>query len=65
MNTHTSSSPETLQYLFEPANGSYKKAYTNVTGLFQLDEDGYYYYDMRENFAEFSQDGGNHFILYD
>ncbi len=61
----TGKTSEPLQYLFEPANGSYKKAYTNVTGLFQLDEDGYYYYDMRENFAEFSQDGGNHFILYD
>ncbi|MCI8715364.1 MAG: fibro-slime domain-containing protein [Oscillospiraceae bacterium] len=61
----TGKTSEPLQYLFEPANGSYKKAYTNVTGLFQLDEDGYYYYNMRENFAEFSQDGGNHFILYD
>mgnify|MGYP001032529041 CR=1 FL=1 len=61
----TGKTSEPLQYLFEPANGSYKKAYTNVAGLFQLDEDGYYYYDMRENFAEFSQDGGNQFILYD
>ena len=61
----TGKTSEPLQYLFEPANGNYKKTYTNVTGLFQLDEDGYYYYDMRENFAEFSQDGGNHFILYD
>ena len=61
----TGKTSEPLQYLFEPANGSYKKAYTNVAGLFQLDEDGYYYYNMRENFAEFSQDGGNHFILYD
>lgn len=57
---------ESLQYLFEPANGDFKKAYTDVTGLFQLDEYGYYYYNMRDNFAELSQEGGkNHFILYD
>lgn len=57
---------ESLQYLFEPEDGTYKKSYEDVTGLFQLDDDGYYYYDMRKNFAEFSQEGGtNHFVLYD
>ena len=58
---------ESLQYLFDPAmSSSYKKSYTNVTGLFQLDKQGYYYYNMRNNFAEFSQVGGkNHFNLYD
>ncbi len=57
---------ESLQYLFDPTGGTeYKTSYTDVKGLFQLDEEGYYYYNMRENFAEFSQEGGNHFILYD
>lgn len=57
---------ESLQYLFDPtASHPNKKSFTDVKGLFQLDDKGYYYYNMRENFAEFSQDGGKHFILYD
>lgn len=57
---------ESLQYLFDlNSPHTNKKSYENVTGLFQLDGEGYYYYNMRENFAEFSQDNGNHFILYD
>lgn len=57
---------ESLQYLFDPTDGTYfKTSYQNVKGLFQLDNQGYYYYDMRKNFAEFSTTGGNHFILYD
>ncbi len=56
---------ESLQYLFEPADGFCKKAYTDVKGLFQLNNEGYYYYDMRKNFAEFTGQGGNRFILYD
>ena len=58
---------ESLQYLFDPEQqNAYKRSYTDVTGLFQLDNKGYYYYNMRENFAEFSQEGGsNHFVLYD
>ena len=45
-----------LRYLFDPdttADG--KESYQNVTGLFQVDEDGYYYYDARKNFAEFTE----------
>ena len=53
-----------------------KRSYKNVTGLFQVDEDGYYYYDARKNFAEFqkstddasTKDGrtsDGSFILYD
>lgn len=62
INTET----ESLQYLFDPADGTASKtSFTDVKGLFQLDDKGYYYYNMRENFAEFSQNGGNHFILYD
>ena len=58
---------ESLQYLFDPTQpDEHKHSYTDVTGLFQLDNKGYYYYNMRENFAEFSQEGGsNHFVLYD
>lgn len=58
---------ESLQYLFDPndSTNSSKKSYRDVKGLFQLDEKGYYYYNMRENFAEFSEADGNHFILYD
>ncbi len=57
---------ESLRYLFDPGAAHLnKKSFTDVKGLFQLDDKGYYYYDMRKNFAEFSEAGGNHFILYD
>lgn len=65
---------ESLDYLFNPyINYDNKKSYENITGLFQLDDEGYYTYDMRKNFAEFvyapvgrdmeASDG--HFVLYD
>lgn len=45
-----------LSYLFDPGTTTDgKKSYQNVTGLFQVDEDGYYYYDARKNFAEFKE----------
>lgn len=54
-----------LEYLFNPAyTHANKKTYTNVTGLFQMDTQGYYYYNMRKNFAEFDQ-SNNEFKLYD
>lgn len=47
---------ESLAYLFDPRiEDTYKKTYQNVKGLFQLNDEGYYYYNMRENFAEFQQ----------
>ncbi len=58
---------ESLQYLFDPdLDTPCRRVFRDVKGLFQLDDKGYFYYSMRENFAEFSQEGGqNHFILYD
>ena len=60
---------ESLDYLFNPAvRHSNKTTYQNVTGLFQLDENGYYYYNMRQNFAEFRKkkkgDSDGNFVLY-
>lgn len=61
-----------LSYLFDPEQEiavdgqQVKKTYSNVEGLFQVDEQGYYYYDARKNFAEHTvEDGSNKFILYD
>ena len=43
--------------MFNPdKKNSYKKSYRNIKDLFQIDDEGYYYYNMRENFAEFTQD---------
>ena len=54
-----------LQYLFDPEmDTDGKVSHTNVTNLFQVDSDGYYYYDARKNFAEYNGDS-NSFTLYD
>ena len=59
-----------LQYLFDPdTSAPGKEPYKDVTGLFQMDDQGYYYYNMRKNFAEFVNDpqgdSSGHFTLYD
>ena len=69
-----------LAYLFDPKvemSSDKRKSYENVTGLFQMDDSGYYYYNARKNFAEFveNQNGNDQtwdgkpsdgsFILYD
>ena len=55
-------SDDSLDYLFDPDKffpgyGSGQIAeVTNAQGLFQRNEDGYYYYDSGENFAELEKD---------
>lgn len=65
LNYDLTSSSDSLAYLFDPSievTGKY--SYSNVTGLIQQDENGYYYYDSTKNFAEYDEDT-NSFILYD
>lgn len=56
---------QSLAYLFDPkipADG--KASYSNVKGLLQVDENGYYYYDSSKNYAVYYSDD-NSFVLYD
>ena len=65
----TVSSNESLAYLFNDsdvdstgeagATVSGKRAYTNVSGLFQKDSNGYYTYDCTKNYALFVADDAN------
>lgn len=63
-------SGESLDYLFNPdtpviVDGkSYKESYRNVSGMLQVNSEGYYYYNSQENFAELNQDT-NEITLYD
>ena len=41
-----------------------KKAYTNVEGMMQVNDDGYYYYDSTQNFASYDS-ATNSMKLYD
>lgn len=58
-------SGQSLDYLFNPALANAGKAsYANVRNLLQIDDQGYYYYDCTQNFAQF-EEGSNAFTLYD
>lgn len=62
---------QSLAYLFNENDASSegaekvegKSAYMNVGGLLQQNEEGYYYYNSKQNFAAFDEDT-NSFILY-
>lgn len=66
-NTELISSGEALSYLFDPTyegeSAAYRNAYRNVGGLLQVDGEGYYYFDSKQNYAEFNKDT-NSFRLY-
>ncbi len=53
-----------LAYLFDDTEVEGKKAYNNVEGLMQVDDDGYYYYDCTKNFASYDETT-NSMKLYD
>ena len=52
---------ESLNYLFTPTtdNQNNKEVYTNVTGLFQKDVNGKYFYDSNLNYAYYNKTQGN------
>lgn len=54
-----------LNYLFNDEDVFGKTSYTGVNGLLQVDDDGYYYYNSQENFAQFNNTDSNSFTLYD
>ena len=54
-----------LAYLFDPGiTHEGKASYEDVEGLLQINDEGYYYYNSQENFAEFNEQSGA-FTLYD
>lgn len=55
---------ESLSYLFNGTDGTGKEAFRDVDGLLQIDDNGYYYYNSRENYAVFDE-SKNSFVLYD
>lgn len=58
---------ESLSYLFDSSTQTGKAAYMDVDGLLQVDDQGYYYYNSQNNFAQFTADanGSGSFTLYD
>ena len=58
-------SGQSLAYLFDPAQpNAGKLAFANVRDLLQIDADNYFYYNCRQNFAQFDE-SANAFTLYD
>lgn len=56
---------ESLAYLFDPkTDNEGKQSFSNVGGLLQVDEYGYYYYNSQENYAWFNETT-EEFVLYD
>ncbi|WP_158099075.1 Cna B-type domain-containing protein [Flavonifractor sp. An100] len=57
---------ESLAYLFDPDeiyDSERRESYTDVQGLLQVDEEGYYYYNSQLNYAVYYPDD-NAFALY-
>lgn len=53
-----------LAYLFDPAvSHDGKASYPDATGLLQVDSDGYFYYNSKQNFAELDKSSSS-FTLY-
>ena len=68
-NTYGTYNSESLKYLFDKddtswGNDNAVKAYPDVAGLFQLDSDGYYYYNSNKNYAYYDS-ANNNMILYE
>lgn len=56
---------KSLNYLFDPrTENAFRESHRNVSGLLQVDSQGYYYYNSAENFAEYNE-AVNSFTLYD
>ena len=57
---------QSLSYLFDTSSFDGKTAYSDVSNLLRVDSQGYYYYDCKDNFAEFVPDGegSGSFTLY-
>lgn len=57
---------ESLSYLFDGSSQTGKAAYMDIDGLLRVDDQGYYYYNSQDNFAQFSSDGNGSgsFTLY-